>query len=344
MKILAPVNSAQEAETLVKLGAQELYCGLNPEVCCGSNAQGVWLNRREPGKANMKSMAELEELVVVAHDGGARVFLTLNQPGYDPEVCTDILHMVERIQESCGVDVYIVADPGLMRLLKDAFPDIVLHVSSLAAVLNSAAVSFFSQLGVRRIVFPRYVPLETMRAIINHSPNGLEYEAFILNDGCVFEEGYCFVSHGFGGAFCHNPLWRYRVIVTGDDDPKTAGAEGKTLEIENESFERHIDEYKRWLWVGIKNFFGMPGSKGYPLGMCGLCALPRLKEMGVMSLKIVGREAPLKKKVESVKLVKKVLDYLEDGHSEEEVVGLAKSIRGTKGLCESGYMCYYRQI
>lgn len=343
MKILAPVNSLQEGKALLKEGAQELYCGLNPEVCFKKNETGSWLNRREPGIANLKSMGELKELVKVAHEGEGKVFLTLNQPSYDPKVYQDILAMIEGIEESIGVDAYIVADPALIRLLKENYPHLVIHVSSLAAVLNSAAVSFFSQLGVKRIVFPRYLPLATMENIIKESGNHLEYEAFILNDGCVFEEGYCFVSHGFGGAFCHNPDWRYKPIkVNWQEKADEQKVKRGYFRKEKEDFQMYLDEYKRWLWIGIKNFGGISGYKGYPLGMCGICALAQLKDMGVTSLKIVGREAPLKKKVASVRLVKEVLDYLEEGHSPDKVKNFAKSIRGTKGLCESGYMCYYR--
>lgn len=343
MKILAPVNSVHEAEVLVDLGAEELYCGLSPGAWRTGNGQEVWLNRRGPGKANIESLEELKELVVVAHKAGSQVFLTLNQPGYAPELYADIVETVRQAQEYCGVDAFIVADPGLIRLLKEALPALVIHVSSLAAVLNSAAVSFFSQLGVKRIIFPRYVELETMRSMIEHGGVHLEYEAFILNDGCVFEEGYCHVSHAFGGAFCHSPAWVYKPIkIKGEGNDDEHRPRRGLLRVGKETFREHMEEYRRWLWMGIKNFGGMPSPRGYPLGMCGLCALTQLKEMGVVSLKIVGREAPLKKKVASVKLVKQILDYLEAGHSQEEVKRHAKSVKGVKGLCESGYMCYYR--
>jgi len=342
MKILAPVNSVHEAETLVKLGAEELYCGLSPGAWRKSQGQELWLNRRGPGNANVESLEELKELVLVAHRAKAQVFLTLNQPGYAPELYADILTTVQQAQEYCGVDAFIVADPGLIRLLREALPDVVIHVSSLAAVLNSAAVSFFNQLGVKRIIFPRYVQLETMKSIIERGGDHLEYEAFILNDGCVFEEGYCHVSHAFGGAFCHNPAWVYKPIKIKEEGIDHQSPKERLLRVNKETFGEHLDEYRRWLWIGIKNFGEMTGSQGSPLGMCGLCALTQLKEIGVMSLKIVGREATLKKKVASVKLIKEMLDFIEVGHSPEEVRLQAKSIKGVKGLCESGYMCYYR--
>jgi Collagenase and related proteases len=343
MKILAPVNSVLEAEALVNLGAEELYCGLSPGAWRKGQGQELWLNRREPGKANLESLEELRKLVGVAHRAGSQVFLTLNQPGYAPELYADILTTVRQAQESCSVDAFIVADPGLIRLLKEDLPEIVIHVSSLAAVLNSAAVSFFRQLGVRRIIFPRYVELETMRLMIERGGDHLEYEAFILNDGCVFEEGYCHVSHAFGGAFCHNPAWVYKPIKIGQEENDDQNRQReKLLRVNKETFREHLEEYRRWLWIGIKNFGEMPGLMGYPLGMCGLCALTQLKEIGVGSLKIVGREASLKKKASSVKLLKKMLDFIEAGYTSEEVRVQAKSLKGAKGLCESGYMCYYR--
>ncbi|HBV88668.1 MAG TPA: hypothetical protein DEF42_18985 [Desulfosporosinus sp.] len=344
MKILAPVNSVHEAETLVNLGAEEIYCGLSTRTWRKGLEQELWLNRREPGKANLESLEELKELAIVTQRAGAKVFLTLNQPGYAPELYTDILTTVRQAHEYCGVDAFIVADPGLICFLKEALPPVVIHVSSLAAVLNSAAVSFFSQLGIRRIIFPRYVEMETMKSIIERGSAHLEYEAFVLNDGCVFEEGYCHVSHAFGGAFCHNPAWVYKPIKIeeeGSDDQK--GQRERLFRVNKETFREHLDEYRRWLWIGIKNFGGVPSPKGDPLGMCGLCALTQLKEIGVMSLKIVGREASLKKKAASVKLVKGMLDFIEAGHSPEEVRLQAKSIRGVNGLCESEYMCYYRR-
>jgi len=70
--------------------------------------------------------------------------------------------------------------------------------------------------------------------------------------------------------------------------------------------------------------------------MCGVCALTQLKEIGTISVKIVGREASLKKKVASVKLVKEMLNYSEAGYSLEEVRAQAKLVKGVKGLYESG--------
>lgn len=341
MKILAPVSSLQEADVLASEGAGEFYCGVSLASSKNKLGKDIWLNRRGPGKANIANLETLAELVLTAHQRGAKVFLTLNQPGYSKDLSLEILSLIREVKENCGVDGYIVADPGLIRILREKEPDIVIHVSSLATVLNSCSVNFFKKLGVERIIFPRYLNVKTLREIIKASGTDLEYEVFILNDGCVFEEGYCHVSHAFGGAFCHNSAWKYKLIWNGEGLNSEITEEAKNFQVE-ESFRHHVDEYKRWLWIAMKNFGGLPGPRGCPLGMCGLCTIPDYQELGITALKIVGREASLRKKAESVKLVKSILDYMQEGHPLDEVREHAKAIKGVRGLCETGYMCYER--
>ncbi len=343
MNILAPVSSVKEAEQLIAHGADELYCGIGLGALKngpGNTDREIWINRRESGNANIPDLESLSLLVDHAHAQGKKVYLTLNQPGYAQDLYDEILAFVREVKRSCQVDAFIVADPGLIRMLIGKEPDMVIHVSSLAGVLNSSAVLFFKKLGVKRIVFPRYLEAETLKKIMDRAGEDLEYEVFILNDGCMFEESHCHVSHQFGGAFCHNPAWRYKLIP-----PEEGGIletwKLRNLKIAGETFEDNVEEWKRWQWLGIKNGGGYIGAK-YPLGMCGLCTLPEYRDMGITSLKIVGREAPLSKKIKSVQLLKKVLDYQREEHLPDEVRDYARRTKGARLLCGSGYMCYER--
>lgn len=76
--------------------------------------------------------------------------------------------------------------------------------------------------------------------------------------------------------------------------------------------------------------------------MCGLCAIPELQALGMTSLKIVGREAPLQKKMASVKLIKDALSIADSGCAQNKAKERIRRLRGTPGLCSSGYMCYFR--
>lgn len=326
MKILAPVTSAQEAVSLISHGAGELYCGLRPASWGKRYGQRVRLNRR--GQGNIEDFSQLKSLTDTAHARDVPVYLALNLPFYPPEQYGEILELAGESYFNCQVDALIISDPGLLQAIGNTYPQIPIHVSSLAAVLNSGAVSFFRDLGAKRIIFPRYLGLADLQQIINKSGRHLEYEVFILNDGCVFEEGYCHVNHALGGGYCLQPGRRYRLLPL---------EQGK---LPRENFNRHLQDYQRWLWI-MDNCGGYLNHRGFPNGMCGLCALPELKAMGVNSLKIVGREAPLAKKIASVKLVKRVMDLLASGEDPELIRQRAKQIRGTPDLC-TGYMCYYR--
>lgn len=332
MKILAPASSADEAKALISAGAEEIYCGLHPAAWRKKYGGEAWLNRRGPGTANISSLGDLERLAGEAHRRGVPVYLTMNLPFYLPGQYPELISLAGEVTGRCGIDALIIGDPGLIYAVKDALSGVPVHVSSLAAVLNSASASFFRDLGASRIIFPRYMDPGDMGLIMDRAGRQLEYEAFVLNDGCVFEEGLCHVSHAFGGAFCHHP-WSSGLVR------EEAGRVKNN--VIREPFEAHMRDCREWLWY-VRNCGGNYGPGGYPLGMCGLCALPGLKGLGLNSLKIVGREAPLPKKTASVRLVKKVMEMVNSGEKPDSVRAGAKKTRGTPGLCNSGYMCYYR--
>jgi len=333
MKITAPATSAAEALELIALGAGELYCGLHPRAWQKESWKDYWLNRRGPGAANMGDLDELARLTEIARARGVPVYLALNMPFYPPQMYGEILSLAGEAVEKYGVDALIMGDPGLIAAVREEYPGVVVHVSSLAAVLNSGSALFFKMLGASRIIFPRYMETEDLREIINKTGKDIEYEVFILNDGCVFEEGYCNVSHALGGAFCHGP-WAYRTEKR-QENKDIRQARGY------DDFNRHLEDYGRWLW-SVKNCGGGPGPGGFPLGMCALCGLFELKEAGVCSLKIVGREAPPEKKKASVALARIALEYLHSSDDPEKYRMRIRRLKNTPAICASGHACYLR--
>ena len=136
MKILAPIRSAEEVEMLVHTGADELYCGLVPREWIDRFGEAVPLNRREPGPANLETLAEMKELVELAHGLGAAVHLTLNASSYADEHVPFIRSLVGEAIDTIGIDALIVADPGLLAELMEWRDDLRIHVSSLAATVS----------------------------------------------------------------------------------------------------------------------------------------------------------------------------------------------------------------
>ncbi|WP_088225964.1 U32 family peptidase [Desulfosporosinus sp. FKB] len=332
MNILAPITSLEEGRTLILEGAKELYCGLQPEYWDSVSGDRFWLNRRGPGQGNLPSLEELSKVVGLAHFHDVKVFLTLNQSIYSNALYQEILKFVRKVYATCSPDALIIGDPGLMKMMKEKMPEVTLHASSLGGILNTETAKFFRDLGAKRLIFPRYVDLEDMARIMQKIGSDMEYEAFILNDGCIFEEAYCFANHAFNGAICHNPHWIYKLYDKSGQSRKEA----------SRSFSQHLRDYREFIYIGIKNMAESISPKGDPMGMCGLCALPELKAMGVCSLKIVGRESPLEKKAASVRLLRKSLASLE-GEENPEILKLCfRMMRSIPKLCDSNYMCYYR--
>lgn len=331
MKITAPISSPAEVEPLVRAGARELYCGIvPPDWIRRFNTSGV--NRRVFG--NLAGYADLERVVGTAHELGADVFLVLNAQQYGEQHLEALTEIGARFR-AIGGDAAIVADPSLIASLAAGVPDLAIHVSSVATCRNVESARFYQALGARRVILPRDVTVAEICAIARALPE-LELEAFVLNDGCVFEEGSCHTVHlpmGKGGPICIDDYrFEYR---TAAGEPPPARALRR--------LEQNDRDYKRWLWYRFGNGFSV-APNGYPWGPCGACAMPAMHAAGVHSVKIAGREGASERKLRSVELVAQVLRRLEAGEPEAAVRQFAIGLREAPAHCASGYMCYYPEV
>lgn len=335
MKITAPISTPAEVEPLVRAGARELYCGVvPPDWIQRFNTSGV--NRRVFG--NLNGYADLERVVEKAHALDAEVFLVLNAQQYGEQHLDALTEIGARFR-SIGGNAAIVADISLIASLAANVPDLAIHVSSVATCRNIESARFFAGLGASRIILPRDVTVAEISAIATELPE-LEIEAFVLNDGCVFEEGTCHTVHlpmNKGGPICiDNYQFAYRTT-----EQATGG--GQPHERALRRLEQNDLDYKRWLWYRFGNGFSV-APNGYPWGPCGTCAMPAMHAAGVHSVKIAGREGASERKIKSVELVAQVLRRIEAGESEQSVREFAVGLRDAPGHCASGYMCYYPEV
>lgn len=331
MKITAPISRVDEIEPLVASGADELYCGVVDHDWVTRFNTGA-VNRRYFG--NLRSLAEMQRAIDAAHRAGARLYLVLNAQHYGGAQLAALTDLARCFHGMDG-DAAIVADLTLIAALREAVPELAIHVSSVAGCRNSAAVGFYGELGVRRVILPRDVSLDEIEAITRKFPD-MEIEVFILNDGCVFEEGVCHSIHlpgKLGGPICvSNFSFEY------------LGAAGAALSPRvRERLSANDEDYQRWLWYRFGCGFSTTDD-GYPYGPCGLCAIHRLHGMGVAAIKIAGREGATGRKIKSVEMVRKVLDQVANGANPDRVADLAVNIRGALQHCRSGYMCYYPEV
>lgn len=332
LTIVAPVSRPDEVEPLLEEGADELYCGLLPPEWLERFSFSVPLNRRDSGLGNLSSFRSLGDIVSAAHRGGAPVYLTLNAPTYTQGQVEFLRTYCRRAAEEADVDGFLVADPGVMRLLGEWTPDKRIHASSVAAVHNSMAVRFFKDMGVSRIIFPRQITAKEVAAI-HHAVPDMELEVFILNDGCVLEEGHCSTTHG-AGPFCLTD-WEYRFQAVDGRRPLN--------DTELERLESNQAAYRSWILCHEASG-RLTTPTGYPMGPCGLCAIYAFKQAGVNALKVVGRESPTARKLASVRMTRTIRDLAVSGAAESDLAAAAHELRQTFDVCLGSSFCYYPEL
>jgi len=310
VRVLAPLRNSEEVIPLCDAGAQEFYCGLTPPGWEQEFGQAA-VHRRNPKSAGVPGVDDLRRIVALAQP--RPVFATLNAPSYPAGAVPRLVEFGRMLLDDVGVAALIVAESELLLALCEEGLAPRLHVSSLASCRNPGAATFYRSLGVARVILPRHM---TLREIEATAIAGLEWEVFVLNDGCVFEEGICATTHALG-TFCLSD--------------RLAG-----------KFGRLDERYEFWKWT--QNNCGCQTSRGYTLGPCGLCALPRLARLGIASLKVVGREASLARKAGSVRLAAVALDLAERGARPEGIRDAIIALRGGAELCKDAHLCYYPDV
>lgn len=334
LKITVPVSHPEEVEMLAGNGAGELYCGFVPPEWLRRYGGAFWLNRRGPVAGNLQRGEEVALVAERARAGGIPLFVTFNAPYYTPEQQEFLLPVVGALAAEAGIDGVIVSDLGFLVSLREAYPDLPVHASSVVATLNPGMVEFLASLGAARVIFPRSLSVRDIAALCGAAAGRIETEAFVLNEGCVFEEGYCMTTHRTAGALCVQlPEVPHRFVpVFGA--PPAAGPPEESREL--------MGSFRDWVWFqnGCGNSMT---ARGIPNGPCALCALFDLARTGATSVKIAGRSSSPFRKLASLQLVRAVLDLVERGATREEVAGKSRALRNTPDFCDARYMCYYRE-
>lgn len=331
MKIVAPIANLEEIEPLSSVGANEFYCGFIPDGWV-AKFRAPNLNRCLSG--NFRSHAELNQAVRLAHQNACSIALVLNAQSDTDEQGNALLSIANSFLDMGG-DALIVSDLGLVAELYEHVPPRRIHVSSVATCRNHSAASFCKELGASRLILPRDVTIGEACEIAGEVP-GLEVETFVLNEGGVFEDGACATLHlppHQRGPICVDSYANhYRRRGSGDLNKAFLG-----MPVDNDQ------EYRQWLWYCFSCGF-KTNEAGMPFGLCGLCALPALMRGGVAAVKIAGRESPTARKLASVRMVRAVLDRIEAGECNEQVMRFAQELRPSLEYCKKGCMCYYPEV
>ena len=325
MKIVAGLGSIDEYETFVKAGADEFFCGYVPFSWAEKYGVIHPLNRREVLFYNVQigSMSELQILKKMVDYYGKPVELTFNSIYYTGEQYPVIAEIITQCM-AAGFENFIIADPALMLYLRQQKINCGIHLSGETAEVNRGMLEQMLPFGIRRVIFHRKNSLEDMQSCIKEADFPHEYEAFILNELCHFSGAFCNSLH------CDELTHLCRV-------PYELGNLHKKEE--TDAAQKDVAETDR---IQGKEGKGLPlDEDGYLTGStgCGLCALYRMKQVGITHLKLVGRGYYTDFMEKDIRQLRKALDILENSDSEAQYQKKMKASLFPDGCSRN---CYYR--
>ena len=178
-EVLAPAGDRERLEAAILYGADAVYLG------------GTQYGMRA-ASASFDADA-LKSAVDFAHSHNVKVYLTCNTLPRNQEMdeMPEFLHMAQK----CGIDALIVTDIGVLGLVKETTPEMEIHISTQAGIVNYRAASEFFRMGAKRVVLARELRLEEIAEIREKTPPELEIEAFVHGAMCVSVSGRCLLSN-----------------------------------------------------------------------------------------------------------------------------------------------------
>ena len=176
-ELLAPAGSLDAVRAAVSNGADAVYLGAEK------------FNARDEGA--QLTLAELEIACMVAHQRGARVYLTLNTLLKPHELADALTLLGDTID--LGVDAAIVQDLGIVRLIQKVYPDFELHGSTQMTVHDASGAAVMKEIGIERVVLARENTVDDIRAIRAAVP-GIGLETFVHGALCISYSGQCYMS------------------------------------------------------------------------------------------------------------------------------------------------------
>ncbi|MCP4687943.1 MAG: U32 family peptidase, partial [Desulfobacterales bacterium] len=184
-EILSPAGNKSSFLAALAAGADAVYCGLR-EFSARMAAKNF-------------TMEELESLTSLAHARGARVYVTLNTL-VKPEDQDRLGRMVADLNRRVHPDALIIQDLAMVELARQVGFEGELHLSTLANVSFPAGLELVrTALGVDRVVTPRELNIDELKAMAAACPEGLHLETFIHGALCYAVSGRCYWSSYFGG-------------------------------------------------------------------------------------------------------------------------------------------------
>ena len=211
-ELLLPAGSLDKMRAAYDFGADAVYAG-QPRYSLRARNNEFRLEQIATGIAE-------------AHARGKKFFVTSNLIAHNDKLRTYLRDLEPVV--ALGPDALIMADAGLVMLVREKWPQVPIHLSVQANTTNWAAVKFWQSVGVTRIILSRELSLAEVEQIRNECPD-MELEVFVHGALCIAYSGRCLLSGYFNrrdpnqGTCTNACRWNYKTHAA-DEDPNTGEA------------------------------------------------------------------------------------------------------------------------
>ncbi len=178
VELLSPAGNLEKLKIALDYGADAVYGGVSH-----------FSLRIRSGKDF--SFEEFEEGIDYAHERGKKVYVTINGFPFNSQLGLLKKHILK--MAALKPDALIVATPGVLMLAHELVPDMPLHLSTQANVMNVLDAKVYYNMGASRIITAREISLKDLKEIKKELP-GLELEVFIHGSMCFAYSGRCLIS------------------------------------------------------------------------------------------------------------------------------------------------------
>ena len=166
----------------------------------------------------------LAQGIAEAHSLGKQFFVAVNISPHNSKLKTFLADLEPVIM--MNPDALIMADPGLIMMVRERWPEMPVHLSVQANTVNYATVKFWQSLGLTRVILSRELSLDEIAEIRQQCPD-MELEVFVHGALCIAYSGRCLLSGYFNhrdpnqGTCTNACRWEYKTTEA------TEAAEGK---------------------------------------------------------------------------------------------------------------------
>ncbi len=178
VELLSPAGDPEKFRVALEYGADAVYGGVSH----------FSLRIRSGKEFDMQSFGEA---IDYAHARGKKVYATVNGFPFNSQLSLLEKHLAALAE--LKPDAFIVSTPGVIKLAKKTAPNIDIHLSTQANVLNYLDAEAYADLGVTRIIAARECSMKDLEGIKKHLPH-IEIEIFVHGSMCFAYSGRCLVS------------------------------------------------------------------------------------------------------------------------------------------------------